>query len=113
MLSHCNLFSNFTGDLWLAILITTIIVLTLKIFSTRLRLKFKFTSLVSTFWFLIISILLNFYGNLIAVDLLIPDTVEVAPFESIEELVEKIQSKRLVLLCWLVIKIRLNFTTNY
>lgn len=92
--SQHMLFSNFTVELWLTMLVTTVAVVSLKIFLSRLQLQSKFTSLIYAFWFLILSIILNFYGNLIAVDLLIPDTVEKPPFESIEDLAEKLQSSQ-------------------
>lgn len=91
-ISALLLWSKFTIYLWLSILLICVVVVILKQIGTIL--KCYTTKTIHALWFFIVSILLNLYGNLIAVDLMLPDKVMTPCFDSIMELGEKILSKQ-------------------
>lgn len=94
-------FSNFTTDLWFSIILTTTFLYLLRKFVKKLS-KFSTTRIVvdSVYftWFITLSLLLEFYGNLFTVDLIL--AAQGKPlFNNLLELSETLISKqcRLVL----------------
>lgn len=105
-----SLLNSFTWDLWSFIMVTSVVCLGLRyvskifhrntstlIFIQNFILKtikvilFKFrANVMFSIWFILVSLLLNFYSNLIAVDLVAPDHVKTIPFKTLPELGKKL-----------------------
>lgn len=96
--STFSLLYIFDYQLWLLLIATCTIVILYKIILTfvfkECPTATKSANLIYVLWFAIFSIILNLFGNLIAVDLMIPTTVIVTPFETVSELGEKLLTKQ-------------------
>lgn len=100
----------FKWDLWSAIFIFSLLCLVVRRISNSFgevasRLENFFINSVKKFchyfrtkiyfslWFILVSILLSFYSNLIAVDLVAPERVKTVPFKSLPDLGQKLLTK--------------------
>lgn len=104
------LLRSFTWDLWSYIMGASLVCLMIRHLSKglyrkiiNLRRNFVKTveqifhvfraNVVFSVWFILVSLLLNFYSNLIAVDLVAPDRVKTVPFKTLNELGQKLLTK--------------------
>lgn len=91
------LLSFFDLQLWLMIIATSIFVILWKKMVTAILTKSapsaKVANLLFVVWFIMFSIILNLFGNLIAVDLILPNAVTATPFQTVQELGGKLLNK--------------------
>lgn len=108
------LMSSFTWDLWLSIGLITLSLIFIRWASSKIEryrtvngrfdfspkgimfyITFAFrTRIWYAVWFVLLSVILNFYSNLIAVTIVAPSTVKKASFASLADLGQKLVSKK-------------------
>lgn len=93
--SNNNFWISITWDLWMGLLLLSLITFSTKRSCVSMQkfcdYVFKnvfFVKFFTTFWFIILGVIINLFGNLIAVHLSLPDTEEGLPFESMPHLGE-------------------------
>lgn len=91
-------FKSFTWDLWVFIIIVTVIVGLLERSVTKSQHGFGFgiSQHIYLFWFLFLSIIMNFYGNILTADTLI-NAKGTKAFSDLNDLGEKLIRKELQL----------------
>lgn len=91
-----QMFTIFSWQLWLMLLFVTITVCCIqklaKYYNSGKIVSYGTATLVAGFWFVILNLIIEVYGNLITVNLVLPDTVK-APFDNLTDLGEKLNSQ--------------------
>lgn len=89
-----NIFERFKKELWTVLLLTTITILALKLLTRKLKIYWPHFRLVYFIWFVILTLVIETYGNLITVSMVTSGAQIVHPFSNISDLGNKIAENK-------------------